>query len=564
MRAMSRLVCAIAALVLLGACSNRSPATNTGSPFSRQGDATGQLADTSTNDVQTSAGADSVAKSDVSPVAADSMDGGSSSSPSDTQTVGDSVFKADTQAGASADTTAVHTDSANGDSTSAAPDTEDWDTEALDTKALDTEALADTQAGVDSHADTQTDTVADTQADTVVDAPNDAAVADTAKPLPNKPPVFASQPPPPFKIAQKLGGNFKPDQVFLSSSRTDQIRVYEAPKLKFLQAFTHPAFSSVKSTSYKYGPNGTAFNSRGNLVVAAWKVFVEFSGYGVAWKTYPKKHVEANENVTFDPVGNMYTTTATGGSDKLNQYRAKDYAFKLLIPMPKGAGQLTGITFGRYGGLFVASQTDNKIHFAVPNADFTKFTWTKHYSGGNPMNFEGIQINSTDELVAAGGDLVRYDLATGKKLGVFDAKNDKFPVPLRVDNLGRIYTADYEDGSGVSAADVFVFSPVGKLLHTINDKGLRGPFGLAISGTVLVGDPPVSWSYKVLAVDLNGDKLTYKLLNGPKGMTIDAQTGELKWAVTSFEIGKYSVTIEVSDGKGGTATQTFVLEIASK
>jgi hypothetical protein len=81
------------------------------------------------------------------------------------------------------------------------------------------------------------------------------------------------------------------------------------------------------------------------------------------------------------------------------------------------------------------------------------------------------------------------------KLGTFDGPDDAFPVPLRVDNEGNIYTADYENGGGTVSADIFKFTPAGDFLLKANDPGLFGPFGLAISGTVLAGDPPVEWSY---------------------------------------------------------------------
>ena len=129
------------------------------------------------------------------------------------------------------------------------------------------------------------------------------------------------------------------------------------------------------------------------------------------------------------------------------------------------------------------------------------------------------------ELVAAAGDLVRYNVMGGVKLGTFDAPADEFPVPLRVDNEGNIYTSDYENGGGTVSADIFKFSPEGLLLVNENDAGLLGPFGLAISGTVLAGDPPVAWSYVLAASDPDGDPLTYKLVSGPPDMFLDPATG---------------------------------------
>ncbi len=375
-------------------------------------------------------------------------------------------------------------------------------------------------------------------------------------------PKFVSTPSPSFDLAAALGCEFDLDVLFLSSSRTDEVRVYKAETLEFQQAFTHPLFSEVNSTSFMYGPNGMAFNERRNLVVAAFSAFVEFSDYGVEYAVYPKEVSEATENLLFDNAGNLYTTTATGGSDKLNKYRAEDYAFEMTIEMPPGAGQLTGITFDYYSRLFVASQSDNAIHVAESMDNFATFQWVKSISGaGNPKSLEGLQIAPNGEILAAAGDIIRYDYETGTKLGSFDAPGDLFPVPLTVDNWGRIYTADYENGSGTAPADIFRFSPQGELEVTVNDPGLLGPFGLVVSGTVLPGDPPALYSYQAVAEDIAGEELSYSLLKCPAGMFIGTQTGLIQWYVTSAQMGLHEVSVKVQDPAGNFAIQDYVLDV---
>jgi hypothetical protein len=305
-----------------------------------------------------------------------------------------------------------------------------------------------------------------------------------------------------------------------------------------------------------------AFNDRRNLVVAAYSAFVEFSSYGVEYAAYPKEVAEATENIAFDSKGNMYTTTATGGSDKLNQYRALDYAFQMTITLPPAAGQLTGIRFDSYYRLFLASQSDNKIHVFEFDSDFTNFTWTSALDGtGNIASFEGVQIAPNGEVLAAAGDLVRYEAWSGTKLGSFDAPNDYFPVPLTVDNWGRIYTADYENGAGTAPADIFRFSSNGAEYITVNDPGLYGPFGLAISGTVLPGDSPVLYTYQVEAIDIAGEELSYSLLTAPDGMAIDAATGLIHWYITCAQLGAHTVVVKVEDPAGNFDTQEFVLTV---
>jgi len=404
------------------------------------------------------------------------------------------------------------------------------------------------------------DTTADDDVGDDDGADDDAGDDDTA----NQPPEIVSSPVTPFVLSAEFASDFAPNQLFISSSRTDEVRVYDASTLAFVQAFTHPLFADPVGDSFQFGPNGLAFNQRGNLVVAAHGAFVEFSDYGVEYAVYPKNEPEPTENVLFDRLGNLYTTTSTGGSDKLNQYRAADYAFEQTIEVPHGAGQLTGITIDGRDRLYVASQTDNTIHMAEADITLTTFTWSFSYDGtGNPGNFEGIQFNKNGDLVAAAGDLILYDSASGAQIGSFDAPTDAFPVPVRVDNSGSIYTADYENGSGTLPADIVKFTPDGSSFITVNDPDLWGPFGGAVSGTVLSGDPPLLYLYPAQATDPDGDPLTWTLTLGPSAMAIDPGTGELTWPVTSEHVGQHDVSILVSDDHGGTDSQDFVLEITA-
>jgi hypothetical protein len=440
---------------------------------------------------------------------------------------------------------------------------------ATDTPTPTTGATGDvsgttTTGATDSADDSTTLPPTTTQPPTTTSTTTGTSTSTTGD-APNSPPVWDSEPSTSIVLVDIFQTEFDPGQIFLASSRTDEIRVYDGNSLAFLEAFTHPEFSETPSDLYTYGPNGMAFNERGNLVVAAYDAFVEFSDYGLEFAVYPKVAAEATENLIFDSLGNLYTTTATGGTDKLNQYAAADYAFVQQILLPPGAGQLTGITFDGYGRLYLASQSDNTIHVTDYFSNgFTEFTWLSTLSGaGNPGNFEGLQFNANGQLVAAAGDLVRYDVMSAMKLGTFDGPDDAFPVPLRVDNEGNIYTADYENGGGTVSADIFKFTPAGDFLLKANDPGLFGPFGLAISGTVLAGDPPVEWSYMLAASDPDGDDLTYALVSGPEDMFLDVNTDTLRWYVTSEDIGEHDVELSVDDGHGGVTPQQFTLIVSA-
>ncbi|MEH2196766.1 Ig-like domain-containing protein, partial [Nostoc sp.] len=69
------------------------------------------------------------------------------------------------------------------------------------------------------------------------------------------------------------------------------------------------------------------------------------------------------------------------------------------------------------------------------------------------------------------------------------------------------------------------------------------------------------YSYDVNASDPNGDSLTYKLLASPDGMTIDSTTGLISWNTTTSNIGNQIISLEVSDGRGGSITQDYTLSV---
>lgn len=382
-------------------------------------------------------------------------------------------------------------------------------------------------------------------------------------PPPNRPPVIVSEPVT-FATAtgdlQHSASKFSPGQLFVSSSKTHTIRVYDSETLQFVRSFSHPSFADAA-----YSPAGLAFNSRGNLIVATDSYLVEFSDYGVEFARYPKVTAERSENIAFDSFGNLYTTTATGGTNQLNQYRASDYSFVQTISLPDVAGSLAGIVFDPFGRLFVASQSDNRIYVLQADQNFSHFSLARSFPGpaGGFSGTEGLQFNFNGELIAAAGDIFRYDPNDGRLIGSFDAPNDYGPVPLVVDVTGRIFAADFEDGIGSESGDLFRFAPDGSSFVTKNDGQLFGPFGLALSGATPLGlASQFNYHYDVEAIDVDSDSVVYSLVQDathviPLGMVINGDTGEIKWSPTAEQIGEHSVTVRVTDGHGGINVQTF-------
>ena len=108
-----------------------------------------------------------------------------------------------------------------------------------------------------------------------------------------------------------------------------------------------------------------------------------------------------------------------------------------------------------------------------------------------------------------------------------------------------------------------------------NDGETDGP--IYRTGDIVVGDspprftskPPQSfrsavYSYQAHAEDADGDPLTFHLVSGPQGMTIDAENGLVQWPVGQNQAGEHLVKIEVSDEDGQTDVQQYRLNITLK
>lgn len=60
-----------------------------------------------------------------------------------------------------------------------------------------------------------------------------------------------------------------------------------------------------------------------------------------------------------------------------------------------------------------------------------------------------------------------------------------------------------------------------------------------------------TFTTQIKATDSDGDLLTYELLSGPQGMTIDNKSGMVNWPVKDNDAGDHTVKVKISDGHGG-------------
>lgn len=124
------------------------------------------------------------------------------------------------------------------------------------------------------------------------------------------------------------------------------------------------------------------------------------------------------------------------------------------------------------------------------------------------------------------------------------------------------------DVANVTAADVMHVDVTASDGNPDGSRTVSQRFVLSNSAPTIISSPSRSatgggYEYLVKASDADGDPITYKLEEGPPGMAIGEQTGQIRWAPAPDAQGTYRVKVMAQDNRGGFATQDFELSIAA-
>jgi RHS repeat-associated protein len=126
------------------------------------------------------------------------------------------------------------------------------------------------------------------------------------------------------------------------------------------------------------------------------------------------------------------------------------------------------------------------------------------------------------------------------------------PTPLQVGhhNLSALVT----DGRG--GEDEMTFTVDVKAMTAIVNRKpefVSNPVTIAVLGE--------RYRYELRGRDPDGDRLEFRLLQGPKGMALDTASQVLAWAPTESDLGSHSIRLLLSDGQGGVVSQNFSLRV---
>lgn len=101
----------------------------------------------------------------------------------------------------------------------------------------------------------------------------------------------------------------------------------------------------------------------------------------------------------------------------------------------------------------------------------------------------------------------------------------------------------------------FLFDPI--VLAPINQAPQ------IVSSPTLRVRPNSPYTYQIEARDLEDDTLTFHLIDAPSDMHLDETTGILTWSTPS-QTSSMLVSVEVRDSRGGSAQQSFTIEISAQ
>ncbi len=160
------------------------------------------------------------------------------------------------------------------------------------------------------------------------------------------------------------------------------------------------------------------------------------------------------------------------------------------------------------------------------------------------------------DAIDADRDILGYTLKVGPSSMTVDPTSGLIQwVPSTLDRGNHSVVVAVNDGRGGTTEQRYTLS-------AIDPPPNRPPLFTSIP--IVKASVDSEYQYLAEATDADGDALTFSLNVGPDGMTLDQSRGTLSWKPNGQQNGTQAVTLHVSDGRGGTATQTFAISVGQQ
>lgn len=157
------------------------------------------------------------------------------------------------------------------------------------------------------------------------------------------------------------------------------------------------------------------------------------------------------------------------------------------------------------------------------------------------------------DAVDPDGDTLAYSLDTAPGGMTIDAATGRIawsPAAAQVGNAP--VTVRATDPAGAFVAQGFTV--------VVNTPANANPVFTTVAPTVATATLP--YDYDADATDADGDPVRFALVAAPAGMTVDADTGRVRWTPGLAQTGSFPVVLQATDGRGGSASQSFTVVVA--
>ncbi|MDB9426649.1 putative Ig domain-containing protein [Microcystis aeruginosa CS-564/01] len=281
--------------------------------------------------------------------------------------------------------------------------------------------------------------------------------------------------------------------------------------------------------------------------LAGITVYLDLNNNGILDINEPSQITATDDPNTpnVDETGQYKFTSLEAGTYIVREIVTTDYD----QTFPKGLpGSIASPDF--YTIKLKAGETVSNINFGNKKIDKPIPNQAPVFTSTAPQNAQiGQLLTYQATATDANNDRLTYSLLNQPEGMAVDAETGILIWQPKQNQIGnnRVVLRVSDGKGGIATQEFF-----------LNTKGINTPPQIISSPNTLTLINN-TYSYEVKASDFDNDTLTYSLINPPEGMTINANTGLI--AYTPTKLGKQTIEIKVSDGFGGTNTQSYQLQV---
>lgn len=277
--------------------------------------------------------------------------------------------------------------------------------------------------------------------------------------------------------------------------------------------------------------------------------------------------------------------TVTGNAPVINSvpvttvFAGEAYRYQVTVEENSDAGELT-YSLLNSPDTMVINSASGELTWSPASADLGTYPVTVEVTDSRGLSAtQGyeltVQTRPNDAPVissepAAGvtaGELYQYSVIASDPNG--DAlvyRLDDAPDGMSVSESGSVSWTPSADQVGSHPVTIVVEDNrgawVSQAFDVIVSEANKSPE--ITSAPVTTVESESAYAYQVVAIDDDGDALTYGLVQAPAGMAIEADSGLVSWTPSNAQIGSHPVEITVSDGNGGSASQSFTITVGEQ